>query len=70
MTLESDPGGAEPVGSWVALTIDCCDTRTVAAFWGGPQAVHRYDEGSVAVMSDPEGNEFCLVALVAGASLA
>jgi predicted enzyme related to lactoylglutathione lyase len=135
MTLETDPGSSEPVGSWVALTIDCCDTRTVAAFWGkmlgvvprgygrpgwyrigptpsghpavsfqpvpetklgkarvhidlrvddldaavarvrhlggsGPRAVHRYDEGSVAVMSDPEGNEFCLVALVAGASLA
>lgn len=22
---------------------------------------HDYDEGAVAVMADPEGNEFCLV---------
>jgi predicted enzyme related to lactoylglutathione lyase len=129
----ADTVRSEPVGSWAALTIDCCDTRMVATFWGkmlgvaprdygrpnwyrigpatsgspaisfqpvpelkrakarlhidlrvddldaavahvhrlggsGPQAVHRYDEGSVAVMGDPEGNEFCLVALVAGAA--
>jgi predicted enzyme related to lactoylglutathione lyase len=35
----------------------------------GPSQVHRYEEGTVAVMADPEGNEFCLVALVAGAAL-
>src|ERR1700722_4677527 len=29
----------------------------------GPSEVHYFDEGTVAVMGDPEGNEFCLVAL-------
>lgn len=28
----------------------------------GPSAMHTYDSGTVAVMADPEGNEFCLVA--------
>jgi predicted enzyme related to lactoylglutathione lyase len=36
----------------------------------GPSERHTYDEGTVAVMADVEGNEFCLVALVGGASLA
>ena len=35
----------------------------------GPAETYRYDEGTVAVMADPEGNEFCLVDLVAGAVL-
>lgn len=28
----------------------------------GPSATHTYDAGIVAVVADPEGNEFCLVA--------
>lgn len=36
----------------------------------GPVETHRYDEGTVLVMGDPEGNVFCLVALVPGAELA
>jgi len=28
----------------------------------GPVESHSYESGSVAVMADPEGNEFCLVA--------
>jgi len=36
----------------------------------GPTALHHYAEGTVAVMADPEGNEFCLVALAPGAALA
>jgi hypothetical protein len=44
---------------------------TVSRLGGsGPSELHRYDEGTVAVMADPEGNEFCLVALVPGAALA
>jgi len=35
----------------------------------GPAQLHRYGEGTVAVMADPEGNEFCLVALAPGAVL-
>lgn len=35
----------------------------------GPAQVHRYPEGTVAVMADPEGHEFCLVALSPGAAL-
>jgi len=35
----------------------------------GPSERYHYDEGTVAVMADPEGNEFCLVDLVAGAVL-
>lgn len=35
----------------------------------GPAEVHSYDEGTVAVMGDVEGNEFCLVVLVPGAAL-
>ena len=28
---------------------------------GGPHDRHDYDEGTVLLMADPEGNEFCLV---------
>jgi predicted enzyme related to lactoylglutathione lyase len=46
-------------------------TLTVERLGGsGPAHIYNYDEGIVAVMADPEGNEFCLVALVAGAALA
>jgi predicted enzyme related to lactoylglutathione lyase len=33
--------------------------RALGGDWAG--AVHVYDEGTVAVMADPEGTEFCLL---------
>ena len=57
------------------ITVDCRDTSLVGTFWslnrtvmlvqqlGGrsPNRRHEHDEGTVVVMADPEGNEFCLV---------
>ena len=54
------------------ITLDCRDPAVVGAFWskllGARLRVRcegwvrlEYDEGTVMVMADPEGNEFCLV---------
>ena len=38
-------------------------TARVVALGGGPTGErHEYDEGTVVVMADPEGTEFCVVA--------
>ena len=38
-------------------------TARVVALGGGPTGErHEYDEGTVVIMADPEGTEFCVVA--------
>lgn len=58
----------EPKAGKVRLHLDLRTDDLGAAFarvraLGGSYTgeVHRYDEGTVAVMADPEGNEFCLL---------
>jgi predicted enzyme related to lactoylglutathione lyase len=58
----------EPKSGKVRLHLDLRTDDLAAAFarvraLGGSYTgeVHVYDEGTVAVMADPEGNEFCLL---------
>jgi len=68
-------GELKTVKNRVHLDIQVDDLEAAADLVGqlggsGPMSRTDYREGTVAVMADPEGNEFCVVALVPGSALA